>query len=327
MTLETPPFDIHAWRRRFPLLEQSIHVSNCSQSPQSDATRQAARDYLDNWNTEGRDWDRWIEEIHLAKAEFARLIGAEPDDIAVGSSVSEITSALAGALSFQGKRTKVAVTEAEFPTVGHVWLAQQKFGADVQFVPVRDGIIDPAEYDRVVDEETLIASICDVYYYNGFKQDLADIIPRIHAKGSLVYVDAYQGLGTHPLDVRKLDIDFLASGNLKYLLGTPGIAFLYVKPDLVDMLHPAFTGWFGQENPFSFDIHRLDFARTARRLEGGTPPILPAYIARAGMRLNTTVDRHTLRAMHHRCRCAKSVDRQPPRCTDEGAQHRHPRSR
>ncbi len=150
-------------------------------------------------------------------------------------------------------------------------------------------MIDIHDYDRYVDENTIIASICDVYYYNGFKQDLSRIIPQVHRKGSLVYVDAYQGLGTHPLDVRALDIDLLACGNLKYLLGVPGVAFLYVKKEVADFLRPAFTGWFGQEEPFAFDIRRLVYARGARRFDNGTPPVISAYIARAGMKVINTV--------------------------------------
>jgi selenocysteine lyase/cysteine desulfurase len=192
---------------------------------------------------------------------------------------------VASALSFQGARTKVVLTDAEFPTVGHVWLAHQKFGAKVQFMPLTGGTLDVSEYSRYVDGNTLVTSFCDVYYYNGFKQDLKSIVSAVHEKGSLAYLDAYQGIGTHPIDVKALDVDFLATGNLKYLLGVPGVAFLYVKPELVPHLHPAFTGWFGQQNPFAFDIHHLDYAKDARRFDNGTPPVVTAYIARAGMRM------------------------------------------
>ena len=281
----TPPYDIDAWRRKFPILQNTVHVANCSQSPQSDYTREAAMAYLESWNGMGMDWDRWMEEIHETKAEFARMINAAPEDIAIGTSVSEITSAIASALSFTGPRNKVVVTDAEFPTVGHVWLAHEKYGAKVQFLPLAGGMIEPREYERYVDQTTLVTSICDVYYYNGFKQDIDAIIPMIHERGSLVYLDAYQGIGTHPIDVKALDVDFLSTGNLKYLMGVPGVAFLYVKPELVPHLEPAVTGWFGQRNPFAFDIHHLEYADGARRFDNGTPPVMTAYVARAGMRM------------------------------------------
>lgn len=283
--LQRPAYDLEAWRGQFPILQQFVHVANCSQSPQSGATREAAMTYLDSWNQMGMDWDRWVEEIALAKAEFARLINADVADIAIGTSVSELTSAVASSLPFTGSRRKILVTDAEFPTVGHVWLAQRKYGALVEFVPLSGPGIQPGEYRRRVDRNTLITSICDVYYYNGFKQDIEAVIPIIHEQGSLVFLDAYQGIGTHPIDVKALDVDFLAAGNLKYLLGVPGVAFLYVKPGLVPHLRPAMTGWFGQRNPFAFDVHNLEYAPDARRFDNGTPPVLTAYIARAGMRM------------------------------------------
>lgn len=288
-TAPTPPFDIEYWREQFPLLKTHYHVANCSHAPQSTFTRNAALEYLENWNTAGMDWDRWMEETYHAKEEFAKIINADPSDIAVGTSVSELTSVVASSLPLNTSRKKVVVTDAEFPTVGHVWQANQKYGFKVQFIPIKDGIIDISDYDRYVDEDTIITSLCDVYYYNGFKQDLKSIIPKIHEKGSLAYVDAYQGLGTHPLDVKELDIDFLASGNLKYLLSVPGIAFLYVKKEIVEHLRPAFTGWFGRVDPFAFEIHNLDWAKDARRFDNGTPPVPSAYIATAGMKIINTV--------------------------------------
>ncbi len=288
-TQRVPPFDIDYWRKQFPLLKTHVHVANCSQAPQSTFTRQATLEYLDNWNRMGMDWDRWMEEVHEAKIAFAHLINADPEDIALGTSVSELTSAVASSLPLNVSRKKIVVTDAEFPTVGLIWQAQQKYGFKVQFLPLKNGVIDSNDYDGYVDENTIIASICDTYYYNGFRQDLSRIIPKIHDKGSLVYVDAYQGLGTHPLDVKALDIDFLASGNLKYLLGVAGVAFLYVKKELADYLRPSFTGWFGQESPFAFDIHNFVYAKGARRFDSGTPPIIPAYIARAGMKIISTV--------------------------------------
>ena len=280
-----PPYDIDAWRAKFPILKNSIHVANCSQAPQSDYTRDAALAYLDSWNSMGMDWDRWMEEIQLTKAEFAKLINADVSEISLGTSVSEATSVVASAMPYNGSRKKVVTTEAEFPTIGHVWLAHQKYGAQVEFIPVKNGEVDPNDYDRYVDENTLITSICDVYYYNGFKQNLEKIIPKIHAKGSLAYLDAYQGIGTHPIDVKALDVDFLSTGNLKYLLGIPGVSFLYVKKELIPHFQPAFTGWFGQENPFAFDVRNLDFASDARRFDTGTPPVMTAYIVRAGMQM------------------------------------------
>jgi selenocysteine lyase/cysteine desulfurase len=279
----TPSYDLALWRSRIPLLTSMIPMNNCSQAPQTDATRAAAERYLESWNQSGMDWDAWIEEVQLAKQEFARLINASPDEIAVFSSVSEATSAVASAIDFTGDRHKVVVTEAEFPTIGHVWLAQERRGARVAWVAVRGGMIAADAYDAVLDDQTAIVSACHGYYLNGYTQDLASVAAAAHGHGALLYVDAYQTLGTVPVDVRAIGADFLAAGNLKFLMGIPGIAFLYVRRELVDRLRPLTTGWFGRANPFAFQVKQLDWSATASRFDMGTPPIVSAYVARAGM--------------------------------------------
>ncbi|HEV8218139.1 MAG TPA: aminotransferase class V-fold PLP-dependent enzyme [Gemmatimonadaceae bacterium] len=278
-----PAYDLEAWRRRIPLLASCIPMNNCSQAPQTDITRAAAARYLDSWNATGMDWDAWMEEVGQAKAAFATLIGARPADIAVFSSVSEATSAVASALEFSGKRSKVVVSEAEFPTVAHVWLAQQRRRACISWAPVHDGIIDPATYDTLVDDRTLLVSSCHGYFMNGFVQDVARVAARARDAGAFSFVDAYQTVGTMPIDVRALGVDFLAAGNLKFLMGIPGIAFLYVRPELTTTLEPTLTGWFGRSNPFAFDNKTLDWSPTASRFDTGTPPLINAYVARAGM--------------------------------------------
>ena len=277
--------DLLRWREEFPILKDVAHVANCSQSAQSKRVRAAIDRYLDNWLTVGMDWDYWVEEVNLAKAEFARLIGADVEEIAISTSVSEAVASIASSLDFGGKRDKIVTTDAEFPTVGHIWLAFQKYGSRVDYVPVRDGQIDLSEYERYVDDRTLLTSVTHVYYQNGFKQDLDAIVDICHKKGSLVLVDAYQCCGTHPVDVHRQNIDIYTTGNLKYLFGIPGIAFIYVNKNLIPKLKPAVTGWFGQENPFSFKVRILDYASDARRFDTGTPPVLTAFAARAGLEI------------------------------------------
>ena len=281
--IPVPAFDLEACRARIPLLASLIPMNNCSQGPQTLEARAAVERYLTSWGDRGMDWDAWMAEVRLAKEAFAALVNASPDEIAIFSSVSEATSAVASALDFTARRNGVVVTEAEFPTVGHVWLAQERRGARVMWVPVRDGAIDPDDYPPLVDDQTAIVSACHGFYLNGFMQDLARLVALAHARGALLYVDAYQTLGTVPVDVKALGVDFLASGSLKFLLGIPGIAFLYVRRALIQTLQPAVTGWFGRADPFAFRVKELDWAGGASRFDTGTPPIVNAYAARAGM--------------------------------------------
>ena len=278
-----PTYDLDAVRRQIPILRTHIPMNNCSQAPQCDRTRIAAETYLASWNEAGMDWDAWIGETEAARAEFAALIGGEAQDVGVATSVSQATASVASGLDFTGKRNRVVASGGEFPTVGHVWLAQERFGAEVDWVPVRDGVIELEDYDALVDERTAVVSACRGYYQTGFKQDISAIAEIAHAKGALLYVDAYQTLGSEVFDAPSSGADFVASGNLKFLMGMPGIAFLWVRPGLSEKLEPAITGWFGRKDPYAFDATRLDWGEGARRFDTGTPPIMEAYVVRAGM--------------------------------------------
>lgn len=284
MTHETEPYlDIGAIRADIPLLERFVPLANCSQTPQTGRTAEAAGAFLDSWDHSGMDWDAWIAEVEAARTTFARLIGAEPDEIAVTSSVSAATAAVASAMDFSGERSRVVTSEAEFPGTAQAWTAQGRHGARIVHVPVRSGRLHTEDFATHVDERVAVVSATHAWYRNGSLQDIGAIVRIARQAGAMTYVDAYQTAGVVPVDVKELGVDFLASGVLKYLMGLPGIAFLYVRRELANDLRPAFTGWFGRADPFGFEPGRLDFARGARRFDLGTPPIINAYVARAGI--------------------------------------------
>lgn len=271
------------YRNQFPILQHKIHLGNCSQSPKSLPVAKAMQEYIDNWTDVGMDWDFWMQGVERAKASFARLIHAHPDEVSITSSVSDAVNSVASCLPWQNRR-KVVTTTSEFPTVGHAWLAHaNKNLLDVHFLQSADSLYTVELFEPMLDAHTAILSVHHVGYYNGAKQDVAALANLAHNHGALLFVDAYQSLGTCDIDVHKMGIDMLASGNLKYLLGFPGIAFLYVRRDVSEQLEPANTGWFGRENPFNFDATKLDYAAGTRRFDTGTPPVLAAFAARGGI--------------------------------------------
>jgi selenocysteine lyase/cysteine desulfurase len=168
----------------------------------------------------------------------------------------------------------------------------------VSWVAIRDGVIDLSNYDAAINDDTKLVAACSGYYVNGFKQDLGQIVSRAHAAGALVFTDAYQALGAMPVNVGESGVDFLASGNLKYLMGVSGIAFLYVKAEVAERLQPTVTGWFGRANPFAFDVKQLDWSAGASRFDSGTPPVMNAYIARAGMEMLSSIGVDKIRSWH-----------------------------
>ncbi len=271
-------------RSRFPIFRRKVYLNSCSQGALSDAVEQAFHAYLSSWHEEGSPWDRWVEKYEAVRAQFARFIGAEKEEVAVVPSASAGINAIASTFGFS-KRDKVVLGEFEFPTMGHVWLAQQPRGARIEFVSAQDGRIPTESYAQKIDDRTAVVPITHVCFMNGFRSKVAEIARLAHAKGALAFLDDYQDCGTRRVDVKSLDVDFYASGTLKYLLAAPGVAFLYVRKSLISSLTPTISGWFAQDNPFSFDVRNLALAPDARRFEAGTPPIPNLYAASAGIAL------------------------------------------
>jgi selenocysteine lyase/cysteine desulfurase len=260
------------------------YVNSCSQGALSDAVRDAYLDYLEGWDERGAPWDYWVERSETARATFARLVGGAPDDVAVTTSLSAGVSALASALDWR-ERPRVVISDFEFPTIGQIWHAQELRGAEVVHVPVDGSAVSVERFEEAIDERTAVVSITAVCYRNGARLPVDEIVRIAHERGALVLLDAYQAAGSYPLDVTELDVDFLAAGVLKYLLGSAGLGFLWTRPGLAERLLPTQTGWFADRNIFEMDIHDYSPSPTARRFESGTPPVPSIYGGVAGMEL------------------------------------------
>lgn len=284
-------FSFEAERALFPILAHKAQLSSCSQSALSTPVSEAMARYMASWRESGMDWVGWGVALDQAKTEFAKLVGADCGDIAVMSCVSDLASSIGNCLEFGRDKNGIVLGEIDFPSLGHVWLAQQSRGAQVQFVQGDgQGVITLEDYARAINDRTRLVSVSHVSYSNGFKQDIAAIATLAHARDALVFVDAYQSVGVMRIDVLRDGIDMLVCGAQKFLLGCPGIAFMYVRRDLAQQLRPANTGWFGRVDPFAFDIRQLDYADGARRFDTGTPPYINAAAAGAGMALLNRLD-------------------------------------
>jgi selenocysteine lyase/cysteine desulfurase len=263
-------------RSRFRIFDRKIYVNTCSQGALSDAVQAGFEDYLASWHEQGSPWERWIEHYEAARAAFAQFINASPDEVAIVTSVSAGINSVASALNFR-ERPKVVIGEFEFPTMGHVWLGQRARGADVQFVSAEGNRIPNPRYEEMIDRQTLIVPLTHVCFKNGFRSEVDAITQIAHGCGAFVMLDDYQDCGTRPVNVKAMDLDFYLTGTLKYLLGPPGLAFLYVRKELISTLAPSVTGWFAQTNPFTYNPQHFERSPTARRFESGTPSIPNVY--------------------------------------------------
>ena len=277
--------DWAAIRSRFPVLEKKTYLNSCAYGALATDVMAALQKYMNDRLEKGTDWDYWVarnESVRTAVADFLR---ANTGEVAVTTSASAGINSIASALSFEQARNKVVISDFEFPTNAQIWYAQELRGARVVRVPEEDGYIPVENFEAAIDEETLIVAVTQVCFKNGARLDIPAIVEIARSKGALVLVDGYQGLGTLDFDVQKVSPDFVVGGMVKYLLGTAGIGFLYVRRALIESLVPTVTGWFAQSDIFAMDTTRYDPAPDARRFEMGTPPVPNCYAAEAGLQI------------------------------------------
>lgn len=272
-------------REHFPIFKKASYMNSCSQGALSVDVIESYKRYLADWQEKGSPWELWVERGEAARHAFAGLVNARPNEVAVTTSVSASVSALASALDFSGERNQIVVTDFAFPTTAQIWHAQEKRGARVVHVAAAGNSLPLSRFEDAIDDRTLLVSLSHVCYRNGSKVDVPAVVEIAHRKGALVMLDSYQALGTMPIDVKALKVDFLVGGVLKYLLASAGLAYLYVRQGLVPKLTPTSMGWFSQANIFAMDVYANTPSPTARRFESGTPPVPNIYAAVAGMKL------------------------------------------
>jgi selenocysteine lyase/cysteine desulfurase len=300
------PIDFEALRRRFPILARKTYLNSGSYCALADSVRDALNAYMDERLEVGANWDLWIAKNEAVRAAMAQVLRVTADEIAVTASASAGINALASALDFTGPRRKVIVSDFEFPTNAQIWHAQERLGAEVVHVPAAaDGYIPLEHFARLIDERTQLVAVTQVCFRNGARLDIAGITRLAHERGARVMVDCYQAVGAMTVDARALGVDFAVGGMLKYLLGTAGIGFLYVRSELVRELVPGNTGWFAQQDIAAMDIRANRPSPTARRFEAGTPPVANCYAAEAGLKIvleaGTDAIGERVRALTRRC--------------------------
>jgi len=275
-----------ALRSEFPLLERKTYLNSGSYCALAKDVKAAFEAYMEDRLLVGANWDVWVTKNESVRALVAELLRAAPDEIAVTASVSAGLNALASALQFSGVRNKVIVSDFEFPTNAQIWHAQEPRGAQVVHVPrAADGYIPLEHFAEAIDEKTQLVAITHVCFRNGAKLDIPGIVRLARAKGAKVLVDCYQSVGSLDIDVKTLDVDFAVGGMLKYLLGTAGLGFMYVRDSFVKSLLPTNSGWFAQTDIGAMDITANQPAPSARRFEAGTPAVVNSYASEAGLKI------------------------------------------
>jgi selenocysteine lyase/cysteine desulfurase len=279
----------------FKIETNGIYLAACSHSPFYKQMRTSLRKYEDDLIEFGNPWDLWTEKVNESKVLFARIINANRDEISPHFSVSSAFGSLLSCFNYT-ERNEIISSDLEYPTTNHIILAQNKYGAKQVLLKNVNYRLTMEQYISSACKKTKLLTAIHVSSLNGFMQDLHAISEIARTAGSKIYVDAYQSAGNTPIDVKKDDIDYLTAGTLKYLLGLPGLAFLYVRKELIEEMEPSFIGWFSQKNPFGFGSEKLDFTKNADRFQSGTWAVPSIYAGIIGMKTILSIGVDIIRA-------------------------------
>jgi selenocysteine lyase/cysteine desulfurase len=273
------------WRAEFPILARKTYLNSCSLGALSRHALARVARFHEEWHEHGASawYELWLGRLAELRGRVAHLVNAAEPEIALTASVSAGLATFASSLDYR-QRPRVVVSDLDFPTLAYAWINRP----DVELVrvPSDDGFtIDPDRFAAAVDERTALIATSHVCFTTGAIQALRPLAGIAHRHGALLLVDAYQSAGQVPIDVRADDVDVLLTGPLKWLLGGPGLAYIFVRSELAQRLRPTVTGWFAARDQFAFDIGSFEPRPDARRFELGTPALPTVHSALGGQEL------------------------------------------
>lgn len=275
------------WREEFPILAKKTYLINNSLGAMPRAVYDSLKEYADTWARDGVEaWDEWLPMVTQTGDLIGKIVNAQPGTVLMHQNVSTLSAIIASALEFTPQRNKVVYDELNFPSVHYVWKEAERRGAKVELVKSDDGLTVPLERMlAAIDEKTVAVPISHVLFRSAAIQDVKPIIEKAHAVGAIVVLDTYQSVGTVPVDVQALDVDFLVGGSVKWLCGGAGACYLYANPARTSRLEPANAGWFSHAEPFAFEMGRIRYAPDVHRFMGGSPGVPALYAARSGYKI------------------------------------------
>ncbi len=276
------------WRKEFPILEKTTYLISNSLGAMPRAVYDQMKNYADAWGSRGvRAWEEgWWEMAVAVGDKVGAIIGAGPGEISLHQNVTLTQAIISSSFDFFSRRNKVILTDLEFPSTIYFYMEQRRSGARVELLKSEDGLHIPLEHVlAAIDDTTLLVPISLVLFRSATLVAARAIIERAHKFGAHVILDCFQAAGTVPFNVRVLETDFAVGGVLKWLCGGPGVAYLYVRPDLRAKFSPRISGWLAHKRPFNFEAAPLDARNDSYRFLNGTPHIPALYACQPGLEI------------------------------------------
>ncbi len=257
-------------RAQFPVIKRYTYLNHAAVGPLPlRVLDEVSRINQDKGYSGGLHWMDWEEEAEETRKIIARFINADPEEIAFAQNTSAGLSTIANGINWE-KTDNIVINDLEFPSNIFPWQIQAKrHGLVTKTVQQRNEELAIDDFEEKIDRHTKIVAVSHIQFSNGFKVDLQRLSKLAHENGGYVVTDAVQSLGQMPIDVKKLDVDFLATSGYKWLLSPIATGFLYIKKELIDEIEPSIVGYRTDENYHEYSYRTIRPALTARRFEHG----------------------------------------------------------
>jgi kynureninase len=273
------------WRAEFPIVDTCTYLVSHSLGAMPKRTATYLQQFADEWSSRGvRAWhEGWWEIGRTTGDLLAPILGVQPGTISMHQNVTVAMAIVASCHTFSGPRNRIVMTDLEFPSNMYLFEGFRRYGAEIVYVTSPDAMrTDLDALLDAIDERTVLVPLSYVLFKSAYIQKVLAIIEKAHRVGARVILDVYQAAGTVPLEIETLGAEFAVGGSVKWLCGGPGAGYLYVRPDLANVVEPGIVGWAAHAHPFDFATGKIDYAGPPERFQSGTPNVPSLYSARAG---------------------------------------------
>lgn len=296
----------------FPVLRDQIFLNHSAVAPISARAAAALRKWADEASTTpATSWPEWASVLGKIRRSAAQLINCDHHEIAIVHSTTHGLLLVANSLDWR-PGDNVITCQDDFPANIYPWHNLARLGVAMRPVPEREGRFHVDDFVSRMDSRTRLVAVSAVNYATGFRMNLEKLGEICSSRGILFSVDGIQALGALPVDVQRINCDFLSSNGHKWLMSPEGFGILYVRRSLFERMNNSMTGWVGRARPADYAHSDQPLAPSARRFEMGSHGMCLAAAFQAALELNLEVGQPAIwnsieRLTDHLCDGARSI--------------------
>ncbi|OJH40610.1 aminotransferase class V-fold PLP-dependent enzyme [Cystobacter ferrugineus] len=288
-----PSPDFDAYRSEFPIVREQLAFNHAGVSPTSQRAANAIREWSEDLLLHGVRYERgWEARTEATRALAARIIGAEPEEIAFVRNTGHGLGLVAEGLDWRPGDEVAVAASIEYPSNVYPWLHLRDRGVNVREIEPREGGVTPEAVAAAITPRTRLVAVSSVQFASGHRTDLEAIGALCERAGVLFCVDGIQSVGCIPVDVKKCRIHFLSADSHKWMIGVAGIGFFYVDRNVLPRVRPVLVGWRSTTDAWNFNQSHFELRPDARKFEEGSHNYAGIYALHAalGLLLEVGVD-------------------------------------